>query len=78
MQSVAGIRIAEWLKTGKYLEIEDLVTSNESRSEGFGSILFDWIINYATENECTQVRLASGATREAAHKFYLNKVLLFE
>lgn len=78
IKALAGIRIAEWLHTGKYLEIDDLITTADSRSQGYGGQLFDWIANYARELGCSQVRLVSGVQRERAHQFYLNKGMKFE
>jgi GNAT superfamily N-acetyltransferase len=71
--AVAGIRIAEWLAGGKYLEIEDLVTVDGARSEGHGGRLFDWIVDYAKAEGCDEVKLVSNVTRYGAHRFYLNK-----
>src|SRR6187551_2244686 len=45
IKAVAGIRIAEWLYAGKYLEIDDLITTATERSKGYGAMLFDWISN---------------------------------
>ncbi len=78
IKAVAGVRMAEWLYTGKYLEVEDLITAADYRSKGYGGILFDWICNYAREVQCNQVRLVSGVQREHAHRFYLNKGMKFE
>lgn len=78
IKAVAGIRIAEWLYTGKYLEIDDLITTATARSKGYGAILFDWVANYAREQECIQVRLVSGMQRAHAHRFYINKGMKFE
>ena len=41
IKSVARFRISEWLARGKYLEIEDLATSDVNRSKGYGGRLFD-------------------------------------
>lgn len=71
--AVAGIRIGEWLAGGKYLEIEDLVTSDNARSAGHGGRLFDWIVDLAKAEGCNKVRLVSNVTRYDAHRFYLNK-----
>ena len=60
IKSVAGIRMSEWLYTGKYLEIEDLVTAPNARSNGYGGKLFDWICNFARQHHCQQVGLVSG------------------
>ncbi len=78
VKALAGIRIGEWLHTGKYLEIEDLITAAEHRSKGYGEQLFHWIKNYANEMDCNQVRLVSGAHRERAHRFYINQGMVFE
>lgn len=71
--AVGGIRIGEWLAGGKYLEIEDLVTNENARSSGNGGRLFDWIVDLARAEGCSEVRLVSNVTRCDAHRFYLNK-----
>ena len=71
--AVAGIRVGEWLAGGKYLEIEDLVTSENARSAGHGGRLFDRIAEMAEAEGCAELRLVSNVTRYAAHRFYLNK-----
>jgi GNAT superfamily N-acetyltransferase len=76
--AVAGIRIAEWLAGGKYLEIEDLVTAETARSSGHGGRLFDWIVDYARAEGCNQVKLVSSVKRFDAHRFYLNKRMIIE
>ncbi|MDQ3179169.1 MAG: GNAT family N-acetyltransferase [Acidobacteriota bacterium] len=78
VKAVAGFRISEWLAGGKYLEIEDLATKSSERSKGYGGALFDWIIEYAKENDCDQVRLVSHVKRFDAHRFYLNKRMIIE
>ncbi|WP_331343969.1 GNAT family N-acetyltransferase [Cellvibrio sp. UBA7661] len=78
IKAVAGIRIAEWLYTGKYLEIDDLITTAAARSQGYGATLFDWVADYARENHCVQLRLVSGVQRIDAHRFYENKGMKFE
>ncbi|KXI27133.1 GNAT family N-acetyltransferase [Paraglaciecola hydrolytica] len=78
VKAVAGIRMAEWLYRGKYLEIEDLVTATNARSKGYGSTLFDWLCHYAKQHDCKQVRLVSGVQREDAHRFYLGKGMKYE
>ena len=74
VKAVAGFRTGEWLAAdGKYLEIEDLVTKSGERSNGFGSELFDWLVNFAEENNCTHLRLVSNVARVDAHRFYERK-----
>lgn len=78
VKAVAGFRISEWLFTGAYLEIEDLVTKEGHRSKGYGGLLFDWLRRHATESGCRQLRLVSGVSRADAHRFYLAKGMSFE
>jgi GNAT superfamily N-acetyltransferase len=78
IKAVAGIRIAEWLAGGRALEIEDLVAKSVERSKGFGGGLFEWIVRYARENNCRQIKLVSHVRRCGAHKFYLNKGMKIE
>lgn len=78
VKAVGGIRIGEWLAGGKYLEIEDPVAKEGSRSNGCGGELFDWIVNFARAENCGQMRLVSHVKRFAAHRFYLNKRMNIE
>jgi GNAT superfamily N-acetyltransferase len=78
VKAVGGIRVAEWLAGGKYLEIEDLVAEENERSKGFGGELFDWIVEYARRENCNQIKLVSSVKRYGAHKFYLNKRMIIE
>jgi GNAT superfamily N-acetyltransferase len=78
IKAVAGFRISEWLAGGKYLEIEDLVAKGGERSKGYGGELFDWLVEYAKENNCLQVRLVSRVSRSDAHRFYLRKGMNLE
>jgi len=70
IKAVAGIRMGEWLPTGKYLEIEDLVTAYAARSRGYGRALLHWLFAYAADNGCEIVKLVSATHRVDAHRFY--------
>ncbi|WP_052692225.1 GNAT family N-acetyltransferase [Teredinibacter purpureus] len=78
VKAVAGFRVSEWLHTGRYLELEELVTQATERSRGYGGALFDWLCNYARDEKCNEVRLVSGVARERAHAFYQKKGMVFE
>ncbi len=78
VKAVAGVRVAEWLAGGKYLEIEDLIAKDGERSKGYGGRLFDWLIELAKRENCDQLRLVSSVKRFAAHRFYLNKRMIIE
>ena len=71
--AVAGFRILENLAWGKFLYLDDLVTADDSRSKGYGGVLFDWLIDYAKKESCAEFHLDSGVQRFGAHRFYLQK-----
>jgi GNAT superfamily N-acetyltransferase len=76
--AVAGLRFGEWLHRGCYLEIEDFVTGEDYRSQGYGGTFFDWIASLARDAGCRHLRLLSGVQREAAHRFYRRKGMSLE
>lgn len=78
VKAVAGYRVSEWLHSGKYLEIEDLVTSSVERSRGYGDQLFKWLVTQARNEGCRQVRLVSGVQRTDAHRFYARQGMVNE
>lgn len=78
VKAVAGYRVSEWLHAGKYLEIEDLVTTSAARSSGYGGQLFDWLVAEARREGCRQLRLLSGVQRTDAHRFYERKGMVHE
>ena len=78
IKAVGSYRIGEWLAGGKYLEIEDLVSKTGERSKGYGGELFDWIVEYAKQENCDHIKLVSHVKRFGAHRFYLNKKMIIE
>ncbi len=78
--AVAGFRISESLAWGTFLYVDDLVTQSvrvafalrNRRSQGSGTLLFNWLVDYARSNNCQQLTLDSGVQRFAAHRFYLH------
>ncbi|MHB8523643.1 MAG: GNAT family N-acetyltransferase [Limisphaerales bacterium] len=70
VRSVAGFRVVEGLKWGKYLYVDDLVTREPDRSRGFGQKLFDWLVEHARNLGCGELHLDSGVQRHRAHRFY--------
>jgi GNAT superfamily N-acetyltransferase len=71
--AVAGFRISHNLAWGKFLYIDDLVTRESFRSQGFGATLLSAISEYAIQQKCDQLHLDSGVQRTAAHRFYQNQ-----
>lgn len=68
--AVAGFRVSENLAWGKFLYVDDLVTSAALRSRGHGAALLRWLCQLAKARECLQLHLDSGLQRTAAHAFY--------
>lgn len=68
--SVAGFRQLEMLWRGPMLYVDDLVTLEDRRGSGAGTVLFDWLLAEARRLGCAAVHLDSGVQRHAAHGFY--------
>lgn len=68
-----GFRVHETLSRGRYMYVEDLVTSPKHRSYGLGDKLFDWLAEQAKERGCKQMEIISGIQRGDAHRFYHRK-----
>jgi len=73
VRAVAGFRIGEMLSRGRFLYVDDLVTDASDRSKGYGSILLDWVVEYAKSQNCGCLDLDSGVQRAEAHRFYFRK-----
>ncbi|MEP6937306.1 MAG: GNAT family N-acetyltransferase [Chthoniobacterales bacterium] len=73
VRAVAGYRLFELLFSGHTLYVDDLVTRGTDRSLGFGSQLFDWLVEEARRQKCRALTLDSGVHRFGAHRFYLMK-----
>ncbi len=75
VRSVAIYRLLENLAWGRFLYVDDLVTTETARSRGWGRQLFDWLVAEARREGCDQLHLDSGVHRFAAHRFYLGRRL---
>lgn len=78
VKAVAGFRISECLAWGKFLYVDDLVAGSSDRSQGYGGILFDWLVAYARAAGCDEFHLDSGVQRFDAHRFYLKRRMAIE
>jgi len=68
--ATAGFRIGENLAWGRFLYVDDLVTTAEHRSKGYGALLLRWLCDLAKERGCSELHLDSGVQRTDAHRFY--------
>lgn len=76
VMSVAGYRISTNLFMGKNLYVDDLVTTQTARSQGYGETMISWLRTIAHENKCTHLHLDSGSQRFQAHRFYFKQNLV--
>lgn len=71
VMALAGYRYSESLSWGKFMYMDDLVTTEKFHSKGYGQRLFRWLLNEAKSRGCDQLHLDSGVQRFKAHRFYL-------
>jgi GNAT superfamily N-acetyltransferase len=67
---VAGWRIVATMVATRKLYVDDLVTTEESRSRGVGRRLLATLATRAREAGCSVLDLDSGLQRADAHRFY--------
>lgn len=73
VQAVAGYRIIDMLRTGRMLEVDDLVSAESARSKGYGGQLLNWCYDLARSEDCSVVELDSAVHRADAHRFYFRE-----
>ncbi len=71
--AVAGFWLGNKLAWGKHIYVDDLVTTDKSRSIGAGKLLIDWLKDFGRRHECQELHLDSGVQRFGAHRFYLRE-----
>ena len=60
---VAGFVVAEKLGRGKHIYIDDLVTTESSRSTGVGTFIINWFKSHCKQLACQSLQLDSGVQR---------------
>ena len=71
--ALCGCRVSRNLAWGRHLYIDDLITSIDKRSLGYGKEMMAFLIGVAKEQGCSEIHLDSGVQRFQAHKFYLRE-----
>ncbi len=71
--AVAGFRVLHALAWGHVLYVDDLVTREACRGQGYAAALMRWLVAEAARLGCDQLHLDSGVHRHTAHRFYLNQ-----
>lgn len=73
VRALAGFRLQEMLAHGRFLYVDDLVTTAAQRSRGYGEALIEWLTEYARARQCVTLQLDSGVHRFDAHRFYFTQ-----
>lgn len=73
VKAVMGFRYLEFLAWGKVLYIDDLITHEDTRKNGCATILLNWSVEQAKQQNCDQVHLDSGPQRHNAHRLYMKQ-----
>jgi GNAT superfamily N-acetyltransferase len=73
VRAVVGYRIIDMLRTGRMLEVDDLVSCASARSRGYGERLLAWCHGVARQEGCSVVELDSAVHRANAHRFYFRE-----
>jgi GNAT superfamily N-acetyltransferase len=71
--AAAGYRIVTNFVSGRHLYVDDLVTAQRCRSQGYGRRLNDYLVDLARRQRCTSVQLDSNVRRHEAHRFYFRE-----
>ena len=71
VKRVAGYRLTESLHAGRFLYVDDLITTADARSKHYGKAMLDWLEHEARALGCKEIHLDSGVQRHGAHRFYL-------
>ena len=70
VQAVMGYRFLSDYVRGRHLYIDDLISTEKSRSKGFGTELLNYAEEVAKQNGLKVLRLCTGIENERGVKFY--------
>lgn len=73
---LAGYRLDEMLVHGKYIYVDDLVTSEGKRGQGLGEQLLNKVFELAKKQKCNKVILDTGIGNSFAQRFYFRMGML--
>jgi GNAT superfamily N-acetyltransferase len=70
--SVCGYWINTKIYSGKYVELDNVVTDENYRGKKIGELLCNFVLKIAKENNCKTAMLDAYLENESAHTFYQN------
>ncbi|MEA2446565.1 MAG: hypothetical protein QOK47_202 [Actinomycetota bacterium] len=71
-RAAAGYHLTHGFAHGKFVYVDDLITSDAERSKGYGKALNDYLKDVA-RGHGAKIQLDSGTWRTNAHKFYFRE-----
>jgi hypothetical protein len=74
--AVAGYRVMENLIHGRFLYVDDLVTTFDNRGQGLGASLLEELARIGVKEKCSRLVLDTAATNANARRFYMREGLL--
>nr|WP_242697663.1 GNAT family N-acetyltransferase [Bordetella petrii] len=74
--ALAGYRLQENLIYGRFLYVDDLVTTATSRGRNFGARLLDELSIVAAQQSCAKLVLDTGLSNALAQRFYFRQGLV--
>ena len=66
----AGVVVQTNLYHKRHLFVDELVTDEAYRSQGYGEMMLSYLKDYAKMGMCERIVLSSGLARQEAHRFY--------
>lgn len=76
VKALAGYRLQENLLYGRFLYVDDLVTSADARGRGLGATLIDALRREAREQACANLVLDTALANSLGQRFYYRQGLL--
>lgn len=58
--------------SGKQLEVDNVIIDQRIQSKGYGKKFFEWIEEWALQNQCKSIELNTYVQNARSHKFYFN------
>ncbi len=74
--ALAGYRLQENLVYGKFLYVDDLITTEAARGSQCGARLLDALSEVAAQSGCVRLTLDTGLANALAQRFYFRQGLL--
>ena len=72
LKGIAGGWISVRFYSGKQLEVDNVIIDSSMQSKGFGKKFFQFMEEWAKQNDCQTIELNTYVQNSRSHKFYYN------